>query len=214
MRAGIPLITVCETHPTSGCPMGSRASVSLLHWSLLSDYSELPHLDISLALAIDARLTECFLGRLRNLEVPEAFHHPQLLVWFPSLASRWDAVAATCQNCVELNGVNELKLKFCLKVSSPWEILKNGMSGCLIFTTETDFFFSICLCRSSKGDIHSEGYILEVECCSSLNQLSDKKEIPDFIKKVSKEKKARGERRKRGNPQNRVSFYLHCYYCC
>ncbi|XP_061207027.1 raftlin isoform X1 [Neopsephotus bourkii] len=38
--------------------------------------------------------------------------------------------------------------------------------------------------RSSKGDIHSEGYILEVECCSSLNQLSDKKEIPDFIKKI------------------------------
>ncbi|XP_062425275.1 raftlin [Rhea pennata] len=38
--------------------------------------------------------------------------------------------------------------------------------------------------RSSKGDVHSEGYILEVECCSSLNQLSDKKEIPDFIKKI------------------------------
>ncbi|KAM9572647.1 raftlin isoform 1-T2 [Guaruba guarouba] len=38
--------------------------------------------------------------------------------------------------------------------------------------------------RSSKGDIHSEGYILEVECCSSLNQLSEKKEIPDFIKKI------------------------------
>ncbi|XP_010178938.1 PREDICTED: raftlin, partial [Mesitornis unicolor] len=38
--------------------------------------------------------------------------------------------------------------------------------------------------RSSKGDVHSEGYVLEVECCSSLNQLSDKKEIPDFIKKI------------------------------
>ncbi|XP_005144522.2 raftlin [Melopsittacus undulatus] len=38
--------------------------------------------------------------------------------------------------------------------------------------------------RSSKGDIHSEGYILEVECCSTLNQLADKKEIPDFIKKI------------------------------
>nr|XP_009674695.1 PREDICTED: raftlin [Struthio camelus australis] len=38
--------------------------------------------------------------------------------------------------------------------------------------------------RSPKGDVHSEGYILEVECCSSLNQLSDKKEIPDFIKKI------------------------------
>ncbi|NXY83635.1 RFTN1 protein, partial [Alcedo cyanopectus] len=38
--------------------------------------------------------------------------------------------------------------------------------------------------RSSKGDVQSEGYVLEVECCSSLNQLSDKKEIPDFIKKI------------------------------
>ncbi|XP_029865816.1 raftlin [Aquila chrysaetos chrysaetos] len=38
--------------------------------------------------------------------------------------------------------------------------------------------------RSPKGDVHSEGYVLEVECCSSVNQLSDKKEIPDFIKKI------------------------------
>uniref|UniRef100_A0A8B9QFQ8 Raftlin, lipid raft linker 1 n=1 Tax=Apteryx owenii TaxID=8824 RepID=A0A8B9QFQ8_APTOW len=38
--------------------------------------------------------------------------------------------------------------------------------------------------RSPKGDGHSEGYILEVECCSSLNQLSDKKEISDFVKKI------------------------------
>ncbi|KAM6314596.1 raftlin [Aegotheles albertisi] len=38
--------------------------------------------------------------------------------------------------------------------------------------------------RSPKGDVHSEAYVLEVECCSSLNQLSDKKEIPDFIKKI------------------------------
>ncbi|XP_058689270.1 raftlin isoform X1 [Poecile atricapillus] len=38
--------------------------------------------------------------------------------------------------------------------------------------------------RSSKGDVSSEGYVLEVECCSSLNQLSEKKEIPDFIKKI------------------------------
>ncbi|KAM8810897.1 raftlin [Eudromia elegans] len=38
--------------------------------------------------------------------------------------------------------------------------------------------------RSPKGDVPSEGYILEVECCSSLNQLSDKKDIPDFIKKI------------------------------
>ncbi|KFU85124.1 Raftlin, partial [Chaetura pelagica] len=38
--------------------------------------------------------------------------------------------------------------------------------------------------RSSKGDGHSEGYILEIERCSSLNQLTDKNEIPDFIKKI------------------------------
>uniref|UniRef100_A0A493T816 Raftlin, lipid raft linker 1 n=1 Tax=Anas platyrhynchos platyrhynchos TaxID=8840 RepID=A0A493T816_ANAPP len=38
--------------------------------------------------------------------------------------------------------------------------------------------------RSPKGDIHSEGYILEVECCSYLNQPSDKKEIPDFVKRI------------------------------
>ncbi|KFP06538.1 Raftlin [Calypte anna] len=38
--------------------------------------------------------------------------------------------------------------------------------------------------RSPKGDGHSEGYVLEIECCSSLSQLSDKKEIPDFIKKI------------------------------
>ncbi|XP_026697541.1 raftlin [Athene cunicularia] len=38
--------------------------------------------------------------------------------------------------------------------------------------------------RSPKGDVHSEGYVLEVECCSSLIQLSDKKEVPDFIKKI------------------------------
>ncbi|XP_005480977.2 raftlin isoform X1 [Zonotrichia albicollis] len=38
--------------------------------------------------------------------------------------------------------------------------------------------------RSSKGDVNSEGYVLEVECCSSLNHLSEKKEMPDFIKKI------------------------------
>ncbi|KFO89247.1 Raftlin, partial [Buceros rhinoceros silvestris] len=38
--------------------------------------------------------------------------------------------------------------------------------------------------RSPKGDVYSEGYVLEVESCASLNQLSDKKEIPDFIKKI------------------------------
>uniref|UniRef100_A0A8C5T960 Raftlin, lipid raft linker 1 n=1 Tax=Malurus cyaneus samueli TaxID=2593467 RepID=A0A8C5T960_9PASS len=38
--------------------------------------------------------------------------------------------------------------------------------------------------RSSKGDVNSEGYVLEVECCSSLNHLAEKKEIPDFIKKI------------------------------
>uniref|UniRef100_A0A8C7E861 Raftlin, lipid raft linker 1 n=1 Tax=Nothoprocta perdicaria TaxID=30464 RepID=A0A8C7E861_NOTPE len=41
--------------------------------------------------------------------------------------------------------------------------------------------------RSPKGDVPNEGYILEVECCSSLNQLSDKKDIPDFIKKLASE---------------------------
>lgn len=51
------------------------------------------------------------------------------------------------------------------------------------------FFISVCLFRSSKSDVPSERYVLEVECCSFLNQLSDKKEIPDFIKKVSKKKK-------------------------
>lgn len=51
------------------------------------------------------------------------------------------------------------------------------------------FFFSVYLFRSSKGDINSEGYVLEVECCSSLNHLSEKKEMPDFIKKVSKSKR-------------------------
>ncbi|KAM6281099.1 raftlin isoform 1-T3 [Porphyrio hochstetteri] len=38
--------------------------------------------------------------------------------------------------------------------------------------------------RSPKGDVQSEGYVLEIESCSSLNQLSDKKEIPDFVKKI------------------------------
>ncbi|XP_027494941.1 raftlin [Corapipo altera] len=38
--------------------------------------------------------------------------------------------------------------------------------------------------RSPKADVNSEGYVLEVECCSSFNHLSEKKEIPDFIKKI------------------------------
>ncbi|XP_027579598.1 raftlin [Pipra filicauda] len=38
--------------------------------------------------------------------------------------------------------------------------------------------------RSPKADVSSEGYVLEVECCSSFNHLSEKKEIPDFIKKI------------------------------
>lgn len=92
-------------------------------------------------------------------------------------------------NCVALNGLSVLEPKLCLKVSSAWEIFIKRMSGYPMLTTETDSFFSVCLFRSPKGDVHSEGYVLEVECCSSVNQLSDKKEIPDFIKKVSKKKK-------------------------
>ncbi|XP_065255664.1 raftlin [Emys orbicularis] len=38
--------------------------------------------------------------------------------------------------------------------------------------------------RSVKSDVHSEGYTLELDCCSSLDQLSDKTKIPDFIEKI------------------------------
>lgn len=38
--------------------------------------------------------------------------------------------------------------------------------------------------RSQKSDVHNEGYVLELDCCSSLDHLSDQKIIPEFIKKV------------------------------
>lgn len=38
--------------------------------------------------------------------------------------------------------------------------------------------------RSQKTDLHSEGYVLELDCSSSLDQLTDQKLIPEFIKKV------------------------------
>lgn len=41
------------------------------------------------------------------------------------------------------------------------------------------------LFRSQKSDLHNEGYILELDCCSSLAHLTDQKLIPEFIKKVS-----------------------------
>lgn len=44
-------------------------------------------------------------------------------------------------------------------------------------------FFS--LFRSQKADLHNEGYTLELDCCSSLVHLTDKKIVPEFIKKVS-----------------------------
>ncbi|XP_066207389.1 raftlin isoform X1 [Saccopteryx leptura] len=38
--------------------------------------------------------------------------------------------------------------------------------------------------RSQKSDLHSEGYSLEVDCCSSLVHLTDQKIIPEFIKQI------------------------------
>ncbi|EHB10489.1 Raftlin, partial [Heterocephalus glaber] len=38
--------------------------------------------------------------------------------------------------------------------------------------------------RSQKTDPHNEGYVLELDCSSSLEQLADQKIIPEFIKKV------------------------------
>uniref|UniRef100_A0A7M4DYL8 Raftlin, lipid raft linker 1 n=1 Tax=Crocodylus porosus TaxID=8502 RepID=A0A7M4DYL8_CROPO len=38
--------------------------------------------------------------------------------------------------------------------------------------------------RSLKNDVCSEGYMLDIECCSFSDQLSDKNKIPDFIKKI------------------------------
>lgn len=38
--------------------------------------------------------------------------------------------------------------------------------------------------RSQKSDLHNEGYVLELDCCSSLIHLTDQKIIPEFFKKV------------------------------
>ncbi|XP_036122956.1 raftlin isoform X2 [Molossus molossus] len=38
--------------------------------------------------------------------------------------------------------------------------------------------------RSQNPDVHNEGYILELDCCSSLVHLTDQKIIPEFIKKI------------------------------
>ncbi|XP_004420004.1 PREDICTED: raftlin isoform X2 [Ceratotherium simum simum] len=38
--------------------------------------------------------------------------------------------------------------------------------------------------RSQKTDLHNEGYILELDCCSSLDHLTDQKIIPEFVKKI------------------------------
>ncbi|XP_047303737.1 raftlin isoform X3 [Homo sapiens] len=38
--------------------------------------------------------------------------------------------------------------------------------------------------RSQKTDLHNEGYILELDCCSSLDHPTDQKLIPEFIKKI------------------------------
>ncbi|KAB1283006.1 Raftlin [Camelus dromedarius] len=38
--------------------------------------------------------------------------------------------------------------------------------------------------RSQKADLHGEGYVLELDCCSSLAHLTDQKIIPEFVKKA------------------------------
>ncbi|XP_027405346.1 raftlin isoform X3 [Bos indicus x Bos taurus] len=38
--------------------------------------------------------------------------------------------------------------------------------------------------RSQNTDLHNEGYILELDCCSSLDHLTDQKVLPEFIKKI------------------------------
>lgn len=38
--------------------------------------------------------------------------------------------------------------------------------------------------RSQKNDLHNEHYILELDCCSSLDHLAGQKLIPEFIKKI------------------------------
>lgn len=193
-------------HFMSGCPVGRRASVRPLHWNLLFVYPELYHPCISLVLDVDTRLPKCFLDWKRNLEVPEASHHQWSLVWSAPLVCGSDTVAGTCWNCIELRrgeciGTEVLSEVWLSRRNTyKWD---NWLSSC---NNRNWFFFSVCLFRSSKGDVNSEGYVLEVECCSSLNHLSEKKEIPDFIKKVSKKKRG-------GKPQNTVCFYLH-YNCC
>lgn len=37
---------------------------------------------------------------------------------------------------------------------------------------------------SQKTYLHNESYILELNCCSSLDHLTDQKIIPEFIKKI------------------------------
>lgn len=60
----------------------------------------------------------------------------------------------------------------------------------LFFCTVQNFDLCVCvfssLFRSQKADPHNEGYILELDCCSSLDHLTDQKIIPEFIKKVSR----------------------------
>ncbi|XP_075403291.1 raftlin [Tenrec ecaudatus] len=38
--------------------------------------------------------------------------------------------------------------------------------------------------RAQKTDLHNEGYVLELDCCSSLDHLTDQKIVPEFIKKI------------------------------
>ncbi|XP_054991461.1 raftlin [Sorex araneus] len=38
--------------------------------------------------------------------------------------------------------------------------------------------------KSQKPDLHNDGYVLELDCCSSLDHLTDQKLIPEFVKKV------------------------------
>uniref|UniRef100_A0A8C2QR17 Raftlin, lipid raft linker 1 n=1 Tax=Capra hircus TaxID=9925 RepID=A0A8C2QR17_CAPHI len=38
--------------------------------------------------------------------------------------------------------------------------------------------------RSQNADLPNEGYVLELDCCSSLDHLTDQKILPEFIKKI------------------------------
>lgn len=53
------------------------------------------------------------------------------------------------------------------------------------FIKEDSENFILCFSRSQKAELHHEGYILELDHCSSLEHLADQKLIPEFIKKVS-----------------------------